>query len=169
MWLHIETGCTVAPPVLNCNHIPHPDGAMHTDSPCPVARSADLLGDRWALLVIRDAFDGITRFGDFQRSLGAARNILSDRLRRLVEAGLLVQQPAADGSAYQDYVLTAAGRDLFPLLVALRQWGERHRFSPGEAHSTLVERGTGSALAYMQPQDAAGHAIGAEQTVVRKL
>lgn len=142
---------------------------MHADSPCPLARSADLLGDRWALLVIRDAFDGITRFGDFQRSLGAARNILSDRLRRLVEAGLLVQQPAADGSAYQDYVLTAAGRDLFPLLVALRQWGERHRFAPGEAHSTLVERSTGNALAYMQPRAAAGHAIGAEQTVVRKL
>ncbi len=169
MWLHIETACTVALPVLNCNHISYPDAAMHTDSPCPVARSADLLGDRWALLVIRDAFDGITRFGDFQRSLGAARNILSDRLRRLVEAGLLMQQPAADGSAYQDYVLTAAGRDLFPLLVALRQWGERHRFAAGEAHSTLVERSTGSALAYMQPQDAAGHAIGADQTVVRKL
>jgi len=143
--------------------------AMHADSPCPVARSADVLGDRWALLVIRDAFDGITRFGGFQRSLGAARNILSDRLRRLVEAGLLVQQPAADGSAYQDYVLTPAGRDLFPLLVALRQWGERHRFAPGEAHSTLIERTSGAALPHMQPQDAAGHAIAPEQTVVRKL
>jgi len=142
---------------------------MHADSPCPVARSADLLGDRWALLVIRDAFDGISRFGDFQRSLGAARNILSDRLRRLVDAGLLVQQPAADGSAYQGYVLTAAGRDLFPLLVALRQWGERHCFGPGEAHSTLVERGSGAALPYMQPLDAGGHAVDAGQTVVRKL
>lgn len=142
---------------------------MHADSPCPVARSADLLGDRWALLVIRDAFDGVTRFGDFQRSLGAARNILSDRLRRLVAAGLLAQQPAADGSAYQDYVLTAAGRDLFPLLVALRQWGERHRFAPGEAHSTLVERETGAALPYMQPLTADGQPVPAERTVVRKL
>lgn len=142
---------------------------MHANSPCPVARSADLLGDRWALLVIRDAFDGITRFGDFQRSLGAARNILSDRLRRLVEAGLLVQQPAADGSAYQDYVLTAAGRDLFPLLVALRQWGERHRFAAGEAHSTLIERASGTPLPLMHPQDASGHPIASEQTVVRKL
>lgn len=142
---------------------------MPADSPCPVARSADLLGDRWSLLVIRDAFDGITRFGDFQRSLGAARNILSDRLRRLVEAGLLAQQPAADGSAYQDYVLTAAGRDLFPLLVALRQWGERHCFAPGEAHSTLVERGNGRTLPYMQPLDPAGRAIAPAQTVVRKL
>ncbi len=68
---------------------------MHADSPCPVARSADLLGDRWALLVIRDAFDGITRFGDFQRSLGAARNILSDRLR-LVEAASCSCSPPMD-------------------------------------------------------------------------
>ena len=142
---------------------------MHTDSPCPVARSADLLGDRWALLVIRDAFDGVTRFGDFQRSLGAARNILSDRLRRLVEAGILQLQPASDGSAYQEYVLTAAGQELFPLLVALRQWGERHRFGAGEAHSQLIELATRRPLPYMQPLDAAGHALASGQTVVLKL
>ncbi|WP_383698246.1 winged helix-turn-helix transcriptional regulator [Streptomyces sp. NPDC057494] len=142
---------------------------MHADSPCPVARSADLLGDRWALLVIRDAFDGITRFGDFQRSLGAARNILSDRLRRLVEAGILQLQPASDGSAYQEYVLTAAGLELFPLLVALRQWGERHRFGAGEAHSQLIELATRRPLPYMPPLDAAGHALASGQTVVLKL
>ncbi|OBU50814.1 winged helix-turn-helix transcriptional regulator [Stenotrophomonas maltophilia] len=142
---------------------------MHADSPCPVARSADLLGDRWALLIIRDAFDGVTRFSDFQRSLGAARNILSDRLRRLVEAGLLLQQPASDGSAYQQYVLTAAGRELFPVLVALRQWGERHRFATGEAHSQLVERASGAPLPYMQPHDHTGTPLLAEQTAVRKV
>ncbi|MBN5129169.1 helix-turn-helix transcriptional regulator [Stenotrophomonas maltophilia] len=142
---------------------------MHADSPCPVARSADLLGDRWALLLIRDAFDGITRFGDFQRSLGAARNILSDRLRRLVEAGILQLRPASDGSAYQEYVLTAAGQELFPLLVALRQWGERHRFGTGEAHSQLIELATRRPLPYMQPLDAAGHALASGQTVVLKL
>lgn len=142
---------------------------MHADNPCPVARSADLLGDRWALLVIRDAFDGITRFGDFQRSLGAARNILSDRLRRLVEAGILQLRPASDGSVYQEYVLTAAGQELFPLLVALRQWGERHRFGIGEAHSQLIELATRRPLPYMQPLDAAGHALASGQTVVLKL
>lgn len=142
---------------------------MHTDSPCPVARSADLLGDRWALLVIRDAFDGVTRFGDFQRSLGAARNILSDRLRRLVEAGILQLQPASDGSAYQEYVLTAAGLELFPLLVALRQWGERHRFAVGEAHSQLIESSTRRALPYMQPCGRDGQPLLASATRVRKL
>ncbi|WP_049456136.1 winged helix-turn-helix transcriptional regulator [Stenotrophomonas maltophilia] len=142
---------------------------MHADSPCPVARSADLLGDRWALLVIRDAFDGVSRFGDFQRSLGAARNILSDRLRRLVEAGILQLQPASDGSAYQQYVLTAAGLELFPLLVALRQWGERHRFGAGEAHSSLIQRDNGSAVPYMQPLDNNRQPLPAHATVVRKL
>ena len=142
---------------------------MHANSLCPVARSAELLGDRWALLVIRDAFDGISRFGDFQRSLGAARNILSDRLRRLVEAGLLVQQPAADGSAYHDYVLTAAGQDLFPLLVALRQWGERHCFAAGEAHSQLIESSSRRPLPYMQPHGRDGQPVRAADTRVRKL
>ncbi|ALA85879.1 winged helix-turn-helix transcriptional regulator [Stenotrophomonas geniculata] len=142
---------------------------MHADSPCPVARSADLLGDRWALLVIRDAFDGITRFGDFQRSLGAARNILSDRLRRLVEAGILQLRPASDGSVYQEYVLTAAGQELFPLLVALRQWGERHRFGMGEAHSQLVELATRRPLPYMQPRGRDGQPLQPAATRVRKL
>ncbi|AWH32543.1 MULTISPECIES: helix-turn-helix domain-containing protein [Stenotrophomonas] len=142
---------------------------MHADSPCPVARTVDLLGDRWALLILRDAFDGVARFSDFQRSLGAARNILSDRLRRLLDAGLLQQQPAADGSAYHDYVLTAAGQDLFPVLVALRQWGERHCFAAGEAHSLLTERSSGHALPYMQPRDHNGQPLPAHATVVRKL
>ena len=142
---------------------------MHADSPCPVARSADLLGDRWALLVIRDAFDGITRFSDFQRSLGAARNILSDRLRRLLEADILRLQPASDGSAYQEYVLTAAGLELFPLLVALRQWGERHRFAAAEAHSQLFETGSRKPLPYMQPHGRDGRPVRAADTRVRKL
>lgn len=142
---------------------------MHADSPCPVARSADLLGDRWALLVIRDAFDGITRFGDFQRSLGAARNILSDRLRKLVESGILQLQPASDGSAYQQYVLTDAGLELFPLLVALRQWGERHRFGNSEAHSQLIESSTRRPLPYMQPRGRDGRPLQASATRVRKL
>lgn len=142
---------------------------MHANSPCPVARSADLLGDRWALLVIRDAFDGVTRFSDFQRSLGAARNILSDRLRRLVDAGILQLQPASDGSAYQEYVLTAAGLELFPLLVALRQWGERHCFEAGEPHSQLIESSTRRPLPYMQPHGRNGEPLLATHTHVRKL
>lgn len=142
---------------------------MPTSSPCPVARSAALLGDHWSLLLIRDAFDGVRRFSDFQRSLGAARNILSNRLKQLVEAGIFLQQPASDGSAYQEYVLTDAGAELFPLLVALRQWGERHCFDAGEAHSQLVERSTGRPLPYMQPHGSNGKPLKAANSHVLKL
>lgn len=137
-------------------------------STCPVARSAALLGDRWALLVVRDAFDGMRRFGDFQRSLGAARNILADRLRRLVDAEILALQPASDGSAYQEYVLTPRGESLFPVVVALRQWGEHHLFARGEARSVLLDTDTGKAVPYMAPRDAAGEPIAPARTRVRK-
>lgn len=90
---------------------------------CPVARALDVVGDRWALLIIRDAFDNRRRFGDFQRSLGVAKNILTDRLRTLVEEGILSVQPVSESSAYQEYILTPKGEQLFPLVVALRQWG----------------------------------------------
>ena len=89
---------------------------------CPVARSLDLVGDRWSMLIVRDAFDGISRFSDFQRNLGVAKNILSDRLSALVEQGVLTVEPASDGTSYQQYVLTPKGESLFPVVVALRQW-----------------------------------------------
>ena len=97
----------------------------HREAGCPVARPLDAIGDWWSLLIIRDAFDGLRRFGEFQKSLGLAKNILAARLRNLSEHGILDTAPASDGSAYQEYVLTKKGLALFPLLVALRQWGER--------------------------------------------
>lgn len=136
---------------------------------CPVARSVDLIGDRWSLLIVRDAFDGVRRFSDFQRGLGVARNILSDRLRRLVDAGILASQPASDGSSYQEYVLTGQGMDLFPVIVALRQWGEGHLFARGERHSVLVEAKTGRPLAPMVPSAGDGRKLGAGDTVVKKV
>ena len=142
--------------------------SLQTDA-CPVARAVDLVGDRWSMLILRDAMDGIRRFGDFQRNLGVARNILSDRLGALVTDGLLAIQPASDGSAYQEYVLTSKGESLFPVIVALRQWGERHLFAPGEPHSTLVEKATGRRVTAMQPHDHEGKILKATQAVVKKL
>ncbi len=139
------------------------------DVPCPVARTLDAVGDRWALLIVRDAFDGVCRFSDLQRSLGVARNILSDRLRGLVQADILAVQPASDGTSYQEYVLTPKGRDLFPVIVALRQWGEGHLFAPNEPHSTLVEGSTGTVVAPMLPHGQDGRVLTADQTVVRKV
>lgn len=140
-----------------------------SSAPCPVARTVDLIGDRWLLLIVRDAFDGMRRFSDFQRSLGVARNILTDRLYRLVEAGILAREDAPDGSAYQHYVLTPQGQSLFPVMVALRQWGEQHLFAAGEPHSQLIDRRTGKPLLPLRVQGKDGMAVSPEDTEVRKV
>ncbi|TLF82525.1 winged helix-turn-helix transcriptional regulator [Nocardia cyriacigeorgica] len=138
-----------------------------TDPHCPVARTLDLVGDRWSLLVIRDAMDGARSFTEFQRRTGIARNILTDRLRKLADHGLLTQRTAPSGRR-QEYMLTEAGRDLFPVIVTLRQWGERHAFGPGESHSALVdERGT--PVPPLAPIAADGVALGPDNTRVLKV
>ena len=113
------------------------------DAECPVARSLDALGDWWSLLIIRDAFLGVRRFSEFQKKLGLAKNILTVRLRALVDHGILTTAPASDGSAYQEYLLTPKGRGVFPVLVALRQWSEEFSGAPGEFATLLVDRGKG--------------------------
>ncbi|TCT32957.1 HxlR family transcriptional regulator [Providencia alcalifaciens] len=138
-------------------------------SPCPVARSVNLIGDRWSLLIVRDAFDGIRRFGDFQRSLGVARNILSDRLRKLVDANILELKDASDGTAYQEYVLTEAGESLFPIVVALRQWGEVNLFREGEPHSILIDKQTQSPIPAMYPLSHDGKTLSPNETEVIKI
>ena len=90
---------------------------------CPVARSLEAVGDWWSLLIVRDAFTGKKRFGEFQESLGVAKNILTVRLNKLVADGVLERAPASDGSAFREYALTERGRGLLPVIVALGQWG----------------------------------------------
>ncbi|MGR6773845.1 winged helix-turn-helix transcriptional regulator [Pectobacterium brasiliense] len=136
---------------------------------CPVARALDVVGDRWALLIIRDAFDNRRRFGDFQRSLGVAKNILTDRLRALVEEGILSVQPVSESSAYQEYILTPKGEQLFPLVVALRQWGEQQLFAEGEPHSLLLHKHTGQPLQTMLPHSAEGQLVVGQDTFVQKV
>ncbi|MBV8925824.1 MAG: helix-turn-helix transcriptional regulator [Bradyrhizobium sp.] len=107
---------------------------------CPIARALDVIGDWWSLLIIRDALLGRRRFGEFQKSLGLAKNILTTRLRTLVDRGILQMAPASDGSAYQEYVPTPKGRGIFPILVALRQWSEEFDEHPQEITTLLVDR-----------------------------
>lgn len=135
---------------------------------CPSARALDVIGDWWSLLIVRDAFDGLTRFGEFQKSLGIAKNILSDRLRTLVARGILKVVPAADG-AHQEYHLTEMGRDLFPVMVALRQWGERHLFAPDEKHSLLVDRASGLPVRRLEIRSEGGRLLGADEAVILKV
>ncbi|MBI0298118.1 helix-turn-helix transcriptional regulator [Streptomyces sp. PRKS01-29] len=137
--------------------------------PCPVARSIDAIGDWWSLLIVRDAFDGSRRFGQFQRSLGIAKNILTSRLRTLEQAGVMTTVPASDGGRYQEYVLTEKGRALFPVIVALRQWGEAHCFGPGEEHSRLLDRRNGLPLSPLEIRSSDGRSVGPDETLVEKL
>ncbi|WP_129665987.1 winged helix-turn-helix transcriptional regulator [Phytoactinopolyspora endophytica] len=138
-----------------------------TDPTCPVARAVDLVGDRWILLIIRDAMDGASTFTDFHQRLGVARNILSDRLRRLVEHGILSKEAQAVGKRHV-YALTEAGEDLFIAIVAMRQWGERHAFSPEESHSSLVDR-AGEPVPELQLPATDGNPLTAATTHVRKV
>ncbi|MGH3759142.1 winged helix-turn-helix transcriptional regulator [Actinophytocola sp.] len=93
--------------------------------PCSVARTMDLLGDQWTLLVLREAYYGVRRFDKFQASLGIARNTLTERLDRLTGAGLLDRVRYQDRPARYEYPLTDMGRDFFPALAAIIRWGDQ--------------------------------------------
>ncbi len=92
---------------------------------CSIARTLDVVGERWTLLILRDAFYGIRRFDDFQRSLGIARNVLADRLAKLVERGVLRREQYEERPPRHEYRLTDKGRDLFRVLLAMAHWGDR--------------------------------------------
>jgi DNA-binding HxlR family transcriptional regulator len=99
-----------------------------TIPPCPIGRAVEVLGERWTLLILRNASFGMTRFEDFRSDLGIADNVLSVRLARLVDAGLLTRVPyrSDGGRTRQEYRLTRAGADMTPVLRALADWGARH-------------------------------------------
>jgi DNA-binding HxlR family transcriptional regulator len=137
-------------------------------APCPIARSLDVIGDWWSLLVIRDAFLGKRRFGEFQKSLGLAKNILSARLQSLVEHGIFELVPASDGSAYREYVLTDKGRGLFPVLVALRQWGEEFYVEPNEGLARLLDREQLRPLPKLEIRAQDGRVLGPADTVLSR-
>ncbi|WP_206956660.1 winged helix-turn-helix transcriptional regulator [Trinickia acidisoli] len=138
----------------------------HKEAPCAIARPLDAIGDWWSLLIVRDAFNGLERFGEFQKSLGLAKNILSARLHNLVDHGILEMAPASDGSAYQKYVLTEKGKGLFPLLVALRQWGETYFFEPGEDYVSLVDKRQRLPVRRLELRSQSGRLLGPDDTIV---
>ena len=133
---------------------------------CTLGRPVEAIGDGWSLLILREAFNGARRFGEFQKGLGLARNILASRLRRLVAHGILETAPASDGSAYAEYVLTQKGRALFPVLVALRQWGEAHFFGSAEKPVRLVDLKNGRSVRPLEVRAEDGRALNPEDTVV---
>jgi DNA-binding HxlR family transcriptional regulator len=111
--------------------------ADFADQPCNIARPVALVGEGWTLLVLRQAFMGIRRFEDFQATLGISRSLLAERLRRLVDAGILRRQAYRDAvRTREEYRLTEKGLDLYPVLMALRAWADKHE-SPAEGPITL--------------------------------
>ena len=129
------------------------------ESPCSAARALDILGDRWTLLLIREAVFGTHRFDDFAEHLGIARNVLSARLAMLVENGILEQEPVDSESRRYGYHLTPMGLDLLPVLVSLMQWGDRWLQTPASVPLHIVERKTGEKIPDMRPSNKAGKAL----------
>lgn len=104
---------------------------------CSVARSLEVVGERWTLLILRDAFLGYTRFEQFEQRLKLAPNILTKRLRALTEAGVMERRPYQERPERHEYLLTASGRELFPVVMGLMRWGDAHlspRGAPAVAH-----------------------------------
>jgi DNA-binding HxlR family transcriptional regulator len=111
---------------------------------CPIARSLERVGEWWSMLIMRDAFHGLTRFDEFQASLGIAPNMLTRRLNALVDAGLLERHRYSLHPPRDEYRLTARGRDFRPVLIALLAWGNRH-FAPEGASVMIVDARSGVA------------------------
>lgn len=126
---------------------------------CAVARSLDVIGDWWSLLIVRDAMMGKTRFGEFRESLGLAKNILAARLKKLVAAGILEQVPVEEDGAYFEYRLTEKGRGLYVVIAALWQWGEASLFEPGELKRALMDK-QGRKLPPIELRDSDGKVLG---------
>ncbi|MFC4912459.1 winged helix-turn-helix transcriptional regulator [Actinomadura gamaensis] len=117
----------------------------YEDQNCSIARALEVVGDRWTLLVIRSAFEGVRRFDDFQEALGVARNVLTDRLTRLCDEGLLRRVRYQDRPERYEYRLTRKGVELWPAMMTLLLWGDRH-YAPDGPPTLVRHAGCGGAL-----------------------
>ncbi|MCG7200157.1 helix-turn-helix transcriptional regulator [Marinobacter pelagius] len=129
------------------------------DSHCSVARALNEVGDWWSLLIVLHAMYGTRRFVDFQQELGIAKNILCDRLARLVDNGVLRKVDVGEHGSRFEYRLTEKGRDLFPVVIALRQWGDKWNPAPEQGPLDLRDRATGRPIQEVQVRDADGQPL----------
>src|ERR1700684_2684789 len=113
---------------------------------CSIARTLELVGERWSILVLRDVFLGGRRFDELQRDLGVARNVLAARLERLVAEGILEKAPYQERPPRHEYRLTERGLDLWPVIVELLRWGDRHAAPPAGPPILLRHRGCGGLM-----------------------
>jgi DNA-binding HxlR family transcriptional regulator len=127
---------------------------------CSIERTLDIVGEKWTFLVLREAFSGVRRFADMQATTGAPRQVLSARLARLVDEGLLRKEPYREPGQRQrdEYRLTEKGRDLYPILVALMHWGDKHMADEDGPPVVLTHRGCGAPIG-LQFRCAEGHEV----------
>jgi DNA-binding HxlR family transcriptional regulator len=140
-----------------------------TGAACPIARTLDVIGDWWSLLIVRDCLKGKGRFSELQKSMGVSKNILTRRLRALVAQDILILSPAVDGSAYQEYRLTDKGRSLFPVLVALGQWGRENLAGRDPDPMTLVDREQRQPVRRLEVRASDGRLLGPGETMMTRL
>ncbi|MFC4261003.1 winged helix-turn-helix transcriptional regulator [Marinobacter lacisalsi] len=114
--------------------------------PCSLARTLAVVGDRWTLMILRDCFLGIRRFDDFEKRLGITRHVLTDRLKKLVEHGVLTKVPYQQRPLREEYRLTEKGLELHPLILALVSWGDRHMADERGAPLQHIHKGCGKAM-----------------------
>ena len=129
------------------------------DMDCSVAQCLEVVGEWWSMLIVRDAFLGVSRFEEFQRRLGISRNILQQRLDSLVDAGVLARVPYCEHPPRDDYRLTDKGRDLWPVLTAMRQWGDRYA-SPSGPPLQVIHKSCGSVSNAVLVCDSCGERVG---------
>jgi DNA-binding HxlR family transcriptional regulator len=118
----------------------------YPDQVCSIARSLEIVGERWTLLILRDALLGLTRFEEFQESLGIASNVLTNRLKLLCDEGVLDRVPDRDRPGRPKYVLTEKGNELGPALIVLMKWGDRHYPTPGGPPRLTLHAGCGGSI-----------------------
>lgn len=127
---------------------------------CPMARAVDLIGEWGSLLILREAFGGVSRFDDFQQRLGMSRNLLSTRLKKLTAGGILERRPVAADAKRHEYMLTEMGEDLVATIVALRQWGDRWLFAPGAHPADMTDAVDGSKVSRLEVRSGEGRLMG---------
>lgn len=132
---------------------------------CSVARSLEIVGEWWTLLIVREAFFGTERFSEFAANLGIAKNVLTERLNSLVEAGVLEREPLPGRGNPVAYTLTAQGRDLLPVIVALMQWGDRW-IHQKRAPVRILERKSGREIMRLRVTNHEGEPLALEDVVV---
>jgi len=126
---------------------------------CPIAQTLERVGEWWTLLILRNAFSGMTRFDEFQQHLGIGTNVLSQRLRSLTEDEILTRTAAPDDGRAFEYRLTERGLALYPILIAMMEWGEKWVPNPKGPRMKLVERGTGEPIAGICVHSADGRSL----------